>query len=114
MPSLNKTNADDESVTGVTSGLFENKDKLFEVHTHSRENSAKGASVIGNAKDGYMWCYMADISRDYKNRSNHNQLPQPPHYIYHKYTKNIHYYTPWKSSIFIKKATSTNSLFFFI
>ncbi|WP_353332894.1 RHS repeat-associated core domain-containing protein [Bacteroides sedimenti] len=38
LPSLSKTNADDESVTGVTTLMFENKNILFEVHSHSKEN----------------------------------------------------------------------------
>ena len=36
----------------------------------------------------------------------------PNNYVYHKYSQNLYYYTPWKPDIFIKKIISNNGLNF--
>jgi len=68
-----------------------------------------------NGEKGYINCDMGDINEDYKDRENRNLLPQPPHYVYHKYSQNLYNYTPpFNSSIYVKKANTANSLNFLL
>lgn len=82
---------------------------LFNIHSHCRENSVKGASTFG----------MSDIAKLRRMSDNFAQYRQqlPPHYVYHVQSGGLYYYTPNSQNYFIRNLNqfpNYSGLFFLI
>jgi hypothetical protein len=80
---------------------FEEKNLKLDLHSHPDIDGTKGASgYLGN---GIVMGDMAMIIGRYKRFQNDYNKNLPNHYLYHKYSQTLYYYTPWKHNTFIKK-----------
>jgi RHS repeat-associated protein len=111
------TDYSDDSVTpdmGVKYAHFKESDMLFDVHSHpSVKDDVRGASGGDRGKNSYYGDMKGITFRYYRFRDNY-KTSLPPHYVYHKKSRNLYNYTPWESSIYIKHIKSHNGLNFLI
>lgn len=74
------------------------------MHSHPDDDGTKGGSgyIIGGGDRKIV------INNYYKAKEQGVALPT--HYVYHRESKIIYQYTPWKSNIYIKKVTNNTGL----
>ena len=93
---------------------------IFDMHSHPgyESDGTKGASPctsfggdmcnISNRYRRFQKAGMKYTNRWFKNGTEWSVFPK--HYVYHKKSKTMYHYTPWKSSIFIRKTTKSSDL----
>lgn len=90
----------------VTNYGFGLQNQMFDIHSHPGPDGTPGASGdYGTFVSGDM----SRIGARYQKAENMG-VPLPPHYVYHKESRVLYNYTPWESSIFIKKVQNNQAL----
>ena len=81
------------------SARFQEKNQIFDIHSHQGISSTKGAS--GWCGDGYVALDMKVINDKYirYNNNSPNDHAFPKHYVYHQYSKVLYEYTVYNPSI---------------
>jgi RHS repeat-associated protein len=101
---INTNHAANFAETGESNGIFKAKNMLFNVHSHWKENGAKGGSGYiyqPNMKTGkFDFKGYAPGGSDGKVAANlYIELERVmPMYVYHSYTQGIYQFNPWNSA----------------
>ena len=87
---------------------YKESDMLFDIHSHpSVKDDIRGASG-GDRKTNQYYGDMKHVTFRYYRFRDKYRKKLPPHYVYHKKSRNLYYYTPWTPSIFIRHIKSYN------
>ena len=76
---------------------FQEKNQIFDIHSHQGANGTKGASGAGEYCSGDM-AVITNRHTRYRNNAP-NDYPFTKHYVYHQYSKVLYEYTTTNSSI---------------
>ena len=93
-----------------TSKRFNKYDLSFEIHSHFGSDATQGASSISVGSDMGI---IRNTYNDYVSKRLPTQMGKgfPRFYVYTANTHNLFNYTPWKSSVFIRKIKTSNDLY---
>lgn len=71
--------------------------QYFDMHSHPDHDGTEGGSgyIIGGGDKKF-------VTNNYQKAKEQGTTP-PTYYVYHRQSKIIYQYTPWKSNIYIKK-----------
>ena len=82
--------------------------QYFDMHSHPDHDGTEGGSgyIIGGGDKKF-------VTNNYQKAKEQGTTP-PTYYVYHRQSKIIYQYTPWKSNIYIKKVTNNTGLRFIV
>jgi len=96
---------------------------IFDMHSHTgtaTEPGTKGASGFGDYYSGDM-SYITNRYRRFQGAGMKNTSTWfkkddqwtvfPKHYVYHKQSKVLYHYTPWKNNVFIRNTSKASDLY---
>ena len=113
-----RTSHSDESVTRSTMlNRYNEFNQIFTIHSHPGNatwEGTKGASIadqnsIINRYNRFMQAGMVQPEAWFKKDGQWTVFPK--HYVYHKQNKILFSYTPWESSVFIRKTNKSSDLY---
>ncbi len=114
-----RTSHSEDAVTMSTSlSKYNEFDQIFNIHSHPAVDGTKGGSkctVFGgdmcNIVDRYYRFQRAGMTRtDTWFKKDGKWTVFPKHYVYHKHSKVLYNYTPWKNNVYIRKISKASDM----
>ncbi|MFP4664303.1 MAG: JAB-like toxin 1 domain-containing protein, partial [Bacteroidales bacterium] len=115
-----RTSHDDEGVTMSTALSGYNEfNQIFNIHSHPAVDGTKGGSPctplggdMCNIRRRYRRFQNAGMKRtDTWFKKGNQWTVFPKHYVYHKQSKTLYNYTPWKNNVFIRETSKASDMY---
>ncbi|MGE0021885.1 MAG: RHS repeat-associated core domain-containing protein [Draconibacterium sp.] len=113
-----RTSHNPEAVTlSTTLSQYDEFDQIFSIHSHpgnatwegTKGGSTGDQNLIINQHNRFKSEGMQGVNAWFKKDGSWTVLPKT--YVYHKQSKTLYNYTPWKSSVFIRKINKANDMY---
>jgi hypothetical protein len=108
----------------TTLSQYDEFSQIFDIHSHPGDASWEGTKGASGYGGDYYTGDMAIIADRYQRFQNagmkyistwfkkDNQWTVfPKHYVYHKQSKILYHYTPWKNNVFIRKTNKASDMY---
>ncbi len=116
---LRTSHKKDEVAASTGLSQYSELNMIFNIHSHpgdgiinwegTRGGSDGDMDNIRNRYDRFQDAGMSHTGTWFQRNDNNQWSIYPKHYVYHKQSKNLYHYTPWKSSILIRSNTKKGS-----